>query len=133
MHEILKRIFPWRPFLSVIWSFVVNGTSIKVFLFFYKLSVLWKGLIFFYFDISAFFQAFLVNSSKPNSWYPLRNLLYGNMLESRMFATSCIVKNSKLVAKARLSSIFPYKRLRNGYHKYRFDSRLLPTSNLWIA
>ena len=39
------------------------------------------------------------------------------MLESRVFATSCIVKNSKLVAKARLSSMFPYKSLRNGYHE----------------
>ena len=40
------------------------------------------------------------------------------MLESRVFAPSCIVKNSKLVAKARLSSTFPYKSLRNGYHEY---------------
>ena len=40
------------------------------------------------------------------------------MLESRMFAPSCIVKNSKLGAKARLSSMFPYKSLRNGYHEY---------------
>ena len=39
------------------------------------------------------------------------------MLESRVFAPSCIVKNSKLVAKARLSSMFPYKSLRNGYHE----------------
>ena len=43
------------------------------------------------------------------------------MLESRMFATSCIVKNSKLVAKARLSSLFPYKSLRNGYHELKMS------------
>ena len=39
------------------------------------------------------------------------------MLESRMFAPSCIVKNSKLGANIRLSSMFPYKSLRNGYHE----------------
>ena len=40
------------------------------------------------------------------------------MLESRAFAPSCIVKNPKLGAKALLSSMFPYKNLRNGYHEY---------------
>ena len=43
------------------------------------------------------------------------------MLGSRMFAPSWgIVKNSKLGAKALLSSMFPYKNLRNGYHEYIF-------------
>ena len=40
------------------------------------------------------------------------------MLESRMFAPSCIVKNSKLGAKALLSSMFSYKNWIHGYHEY---------------
>ena len=49
------------------------------------------------------------------------------MLESRIFATSCIVKNSKLGAKSRLSSMFLYKSLRNGYHElkmYKFAGKI---------
>ena len=41
------------------------------------------------------------------------------MLESRAFATSFEFLTIQLVANTRLSSMFPYKRLRNGYHEYQ--------------
>ena len=55
------------------------------------------------------------------------------MLKSRMFAPSCIVKNSKLGAKALLSSMFPYKSLRNGYIVHALNANILVKCNYILA
>ena len=83
----------------------------------------WLGLLFADWKMVEIFWWSVIIKVKVSyySWYRLRNLLYGNMLESRAFATSFEFLTIQLMANIRLSSMFSYKRLRNGYHEFKWS------------